>query len=301
MSWWRGFADRIERDAPLGRRTWFRVGGRVRLLFRPRDTDDLAAMLTRARDADVPVKVLGAGANVLVSDDGFDGVVIRLTADSFRRLERRGESLEVGAGVDLMRFARDCSAQGLSGIEGLAGIPGTIGGAIRMNAGGRFGDTADVVDNVTVVGPEGTVERWPRARVGFGYRRSAIADRIVVSARFVLREDDPAQTAERFDACFRSKRASQPMSDRSAGCVFKNPEGRSAGSLIDQAGLKGARSGRASVSDRHANFIVAEPGATASDVLRLIDLVRERVCRVFDVELELEVDIWRPSTERISV
>jgi len=294
MSWWNDFADRIECNAPLGRRTWFRLGGRARYLFQPHSAEQLAALVVRAREEDVPLKVLGRGANVLVSDDGFDGVVVRLNHASFRRVERRGSQVDVGAGVDLMPFAHACSAQGLSGLECMAGIPSTIGGAIRMNAGGRSGEFGRVVKSVRVLGPEGGTETWSRQRCGFGYRHSELGDNVVLSAQLELVEDDPAKVRRVFEECFSQKRDSQPLGDRSAGCIFKNPAGQSAGALIDQAGLKGARWGAAWVSERHANFIVARRGATASDVLHLIDLIRERVRSAFSTELEVEVDIWRP-------
>ncbi len=294
MSWWSEFAGRIERDAPVGRLTWFRLGGSARYLFRPRDANDLAALLRRARDEDVPVKVLGSGANVLISDDGFDGVVVRLDADTFRTVKRRDTSLEVGAGVDLMPLARRCSEQGLSGLECMAGIPATVGGAVRMNAGGRFGEFGRVVRLVRILRSDGQIENWPRERIGFGYRRTQLGNAVVLSARLELDEDDPARTRRTFDDYLTYKQRSQPLADHSAGCIFKNPNGQSAGALIDRAGLKGARYGAARVSSKHANFIVAEPGATASDVLHLIDLVREKVRSVFGEELEVEIEIWRP-------
>ena len=294
MSWWSDFADRIECDAPLGLKTWFRLGGRARYLFQPHSSEQLAALVVRAREEDVPLKVLGRGANVLVSDDGFDGVVVRLDHASFRGVERRGSRVEVGAGVDLMPFASACSRRGMSGLECMAGIPSTIGGAIRMNAGGRFGEFGQVVREVRVLRPDGGTENWSRQRCGFGYRCSDVGDNIVLSAQLELVEDDPIRVRRVFEELFAQKRVAQPLGDRSAGCIFKNPAGRSAGALIDQAGLKGTRCGAARVSERHANFIVARRGATASDVLHLIDVIRERVRSEFSTELEVEIDIWRP-------
>lgn len=292
MNWWREYADRMQCDAPLGKMTWFRLGGAARFLFRPRDADDLAVFVQKARAADEPVKVLGGGANVLVRDDGFDGVVVRLDHNEFRKVERSKGSLTVGAGVDLMVLSRDCSEQGLSGLECMAGIPGRVGGAVCMNAGGRWGEFGDVVQSVDVLDGEGRMERWSRDRAGFGYRSSEIGDRVVLSARLELTPDDPNRVRDKFNECFDYKQRSQPMADKSAGCIFKNPPGESAGALIDRAKLKGASCGAARVSDHHANFIVAESGAKASDVLRLIDLIRERVRETFNVELEVEIDIW---------
>ncbi len=294
MSWWREFASRIECDAPIGRSTWFRLGGCARFLFRPQDVSQLSSLLVRARQEDVPVKVLGSGANVLVSDDGFDGVVVRLDSEVFRTTNRTADRLDVGAGVGLMPLARLCSEQGLSGLEYLAGIPATVGGAVKMNAGGRLGDLSQVVREIRVLGDDGSVETWDNQRIGFGYRHSELGDRIVLSARLALQPGDPEAVTKTFDECFDYKRRVQPMAERSAGCVFKNPAGESAGALIDRAGLKGTSCGGARVSSRHANFIVVDSGATASDVLGLVERIQERVRRVFDVELALEIEVWRP-------
>lgn len=298
MSWWSEYADRIEPDAPIGRSTWFRLGGSARYLFHPRDVDDLASLMARAGQEGVPFKVLGAGANVLVSDDGFDGVVVRLDSDAFRATTRRGNSWNVGAGADLPLLAHQCCDQGFSGLECLAGIPGSIGGAVRMNAGGRSGEFGDVVSEIETLRPDGCSETLTHDQIGFGYRHTELGDRIVLSARLALEKDDPDRVKGKFDELLQEKRRAQPLGDKSAGCIFKNPDGHAAGALIDRAGLKGRRCGGAQVSERHANFIVAQEGATASDVLELIDLIRENVRTAFGVELEEEIDIWRPVNTR---
>jgi UDP-N-acetylmuramate dehydrogenase len=292
MSWWSEFANRMEFDAPIGRDTWFRLGGPARYLFRPRDAEDLAALIVRTRQEDIPVRVLGGGANVLISDDGVDGVVVRLDGDAFRQVDRSNSVIEVGAGVDLMRLSTDCSSRGLSGLESMAGIPGTVGGAVHMNAGGRLGEFGDVVRQIRVLGRDGETETWTHERIGFEYRKSALGDNIVLSAQLRLVQDDPQRVKRRFAECYEQKRRSQPLGERSAGCIFKNPDGGFAGEMIDRAGLKGTCRGAASVSEQHANFIIARRGATASDVLHLIDLVRERVRSIFGVELETEIEIW---------
>lgn len=292
MNWCSEFADRIERDAPLGRLTWFRLGGPVSYLFHPKDARELARMVVRARDNETPLKVLGAGANVLISDDGFDGVVVRLDAPCFKGVSWQEDGLQVGAGVDLMPLSRSCSELGLSGLECMAGIPGSIGGAIRMNAGGRFGELGAIVQEVEVLCEDGCLETWTHDRLAFGYRSSMIQNEIVLQARLSLHEEDRAVVSRRFDEFFDYKKRSQPLADRSAGCIFKNPEGQSAGALIDRAGLKGHRCGQARVSEHHANFIVTGPDATASDVMQLIEVVRDRVQTVHGTELEVEVDIW---------
>ena len=264
----------------------------------------------------MPLKVLGAGANVLVSDDGFDGVVVRLDSDAFRGIDVRGTRIEVGAGVDLMPLVRGLCRRGLSGLEFMAGIPATVGGAVRMNAGGRLGEFGDVVQRIRVLGADGLIETWSHDRIGFSYRDSSLgeagatlsrrlqparsfaraqargSERVVLSAVLELIEDDPDRVRARYEDILAGKLASQPIAEHSAGCIFKNPEGESAGALIDRAGLKGTHWGRASVSTAHANFIVAKRGATSSDVLHLIDLMRERVRHVHGTELDVEIEIW---------
>lgn len=295
MNWWREFANQIERDAPVGRSTWFRLGGRARYLFRPLDVQQLAGLIQRARQEDIPVKVLGCGANVLVSDDGFDGVVVRLDGEPFQNVrETTDDQIEVGAGVDLMPLSRGLSERGLSGLEFMAGIPATMGGAVRMNAGGPTREISGVVADITVMDSDGAIDVWDHDRVGFGYRKTELGECIVLSARLQLTPDDPTRIKRTYDDCFAFKQKTQPLADRSAGCIFRNPLGGSAGALIDRAGLKGTRCGGASVSDRHANFIVADSTATASDVLRLIDRVREQVQEMFETELELELEVLRP-------
>lgn len=296
MNWWSDFADQVTCDAPLGTSTWFRLGGRARYLFQPHDADQLASFLHRAADEDVGVRVLGRGANVLVSDDGFDGVVVRLDADAFRRVRRKGDRLEVGAGVDLMPLVRKCSRDGYSGLEALAGIPATIGGAVRMNAGGPAGEMGDVVEQVQVLTREKNIEPRSHKQVGFGYRHTTLDPHdIVLGATLKLTRDDPKRVKAAYQDYLERKQRTQPLAEHSAGCIFRNPTVKPAGALIDQAGLKGSRIGAAEVSQVHANFIVAREGATASDVLRLIDFVRERVLHEFATELETEIEIWRPT------
>jgi UDP-N-acetylmuramate dehydrogenase len=292
MNWLHEWADRLEHDVPMAPHTWFRLGGCAKYVFHPRDERDLAEFAARAGHEAVPWRVLGAGANVLVNDDGVDGVVVRLDSPSFRRIERVDDGYEVGGGVDLMPFSRSCSAKGLSGLECMAGIPATVGGALRMNAGGRFGEFGSIVHAAKLLNRDGTIETWTQQRLGFGYRQSAIDDRVVLSTMLYLQPDDPERTRKSFEDNFTYKMKTQPMVDKSAGCIFKNPSGQSAGALIDRAGLKGTCRGGARVSEQHGNFIVANKDARASDVVRLIDFVRHRVRDVFATDLEVEIDIW---------
>ena len=292
MNWLNEFGGRAERDVPLAEHTWFGLGGRARYMVHPPTVESLGELLVSAVKSGIPVKVLGGGANVLVRDDGFDGLVIRLDEQPFNHLEIDGESVRAGAGVDLMRLTRECCRRGLTGLECLAGIPGTVGGAIRMNAGGRFGEIGESVETVDVVLPDGRTQRLCREDVGFGYRHTRLGDAVVTAATLRLRQGDPDEVYARYREIWQVKKAAQPMADHSAGCIFANPDGDSAGRLIDEAGLKGSVCGKARVSPRHANFIVADKGAKAADVLALIDRIRQTVHDEFGTDLDLEIDVW---------
>ena len=292
MVWLNEFADRTISNAPLAPLTWFRLGGPARHLVSPRDARDLARLLRFARQENVPFRLLGHGANVLVGDQGVPGIVVRLNQGMFRQTYFDDTRVSVGAGVDLMRLCRSCCERGLGVLEGLAGIPGSVGGAVKMNAGGRFGQFGDAVACATVLTRDGVTEVRNRKQLGLGYRRSNLDGATVLSVDLELTHDDPKELTDRYREIWALKRGSQPVADKSAGCIFKNPTGYSAGALIDRAGLKGISSGGARVSERHANFIIAEARARAIDVLRLVDEIRDRVRTSFGIELELEVEVW---------
>ncbi len=295
MDWLNASDGPVETNVPLAGLTWFGLGGSAACVVHPRDEAHLSDLVRRAGERNIPLRVLGGGANLLVCDAGVDGVVVRLTQPPFTRVEYDGTVATAGAGAELMRFVKDSVRRGLAGLEGLAGIPGTVGGAMRMNAGGRYGEIQTSVIEARVVLPSGQVETWSRERLGFGYRRSRLGGAIVVWARFQLTAEDPDVLQARFQEYWRAKKEAQPLAANSAGCVFRNPPGESAGRLIDQAGLKGRSIGRARVSERHANFIVAEEGATATDVLRLVEEIRSTVRKKFGIQLETEIEIWEPS------
>jgi UDP-N-acetylmuramate dehydrogenase len=237
--------------------------------------------------------VLGSGSNLLVADEGLDGVVLQLTADCFKQIDIKDQTVRAGAGVSLSELVRECARNGLSGLECVAGIPGTVGGAVKINAGGRFGDIGSVAQSVQLLDSSGYKFVRRREEIFFGYRMTNIMAKFILEAEFSLIPDDPEQIGRLLKEVWMLKKNSQPMNSRNAGCVFKNPRALSAGALIDKAGLKGTEAGGAKISEKHANFIIAGPGAKAKDVLALIDLIRERVRERFDVELELEVEVWQ--------
>ncbi len=280
-----------ERDAPI--RTWYSVGGRAERMARPESVEECAALLKEYARAEV--RILGDGANLNVDDDGVGDLDI--STENLDHVERLpGDALRVGAGVNLPRLVVDCVRDGLAGLEGLGGVPASVGGAAVMNAGGAFGEFAQVVRGVTGLTRAGEVVRLRRDEIDFSYRHSGLEELMVVEVDLALTAGDAGALRARLKDVMAKKKASQPMAERSAGCAFKNPEvgGKrvSAGMLIDRAGCKGMRVGGAEVSPVHANFIVAHEGARARDVIELFAQVAQRVLERERIALEREVVIW---------
>lgn len=292
-------------DAPIGRdHTWFGVGGNCDALVRPRSEEALATLLRRCADADVPVRVLGDGANLLVADEGVDGVVVQLDQPAFETfsigVDGHAALVRAGGGADLAKVMHASVRAALDGLCPMAGIPATVGGALRMNAGGRFGAIGDVTASVRLMQASGVVRDLPARSIRFDYRHTSMPSGIVVRADFQLQPGDQEPIRARLKEIMAYKSGSQPMAAHSAGCMFRNPtlasgERVSAGMLIDRSGLKGLTEGTATVSTEHANFLfVPEPrGGRATDVLRLVTRVIERVREAQGVELQTEVVIWR--------
>lgn len=287
-----GLEEVVTENEPLAPHTWYRIGGPARWYVRPRTPEELSEAAIRCLENNIPVYVLGLGANLLVGDDGVDGAVFRLDAEYWRRIRTQGTSVEVGAGMDMQKLIVRMVRQGLAGIECLAGIPGTVGGGVRMNAGGKFGDIGAVVSRVQVMDARGTLFERNKDDLVFDYRSTNIAAPFILGATLELEQEDPDGLVKRMKEIWMFKKNSQPLNTKNAGCTFKNPRGLSAGALIDQAGLKGMRVGGAEVSTKHANFIIAHPGCRADDILRLVKAIREKVFEKFQVHLESEVRIW---------
>jgi len=270
----------VRLDEPLAPYTTMKVGGPADYFVEPRNPDELAAAYRAARDCDLSIRLLGSGANLLIRDEGVRGVVVRLT-----HLNRR-EGLHVEAGYNFAKLVKETAAEGLSGLECLAGIPAQVGGAIRMNAGGRHGETSSSVKYVDVMTPDGALRRLRRDQVGFRYRGTGLGDAVVVAAGFDLHPLGGIR--ERYEEVLAQKKSSQPLGTHNAGCMFKNPPGGHAGRIIDECGLKGLRVGNAHVSEKHANFIENDGGATAADILSLVEKIQARA----PLPLELEVLVW---------
>lgn len=281
---------RVRFKEPLSRHTWMRIGGPADAFVEVQDENELRELVRLCRSGAIPFLPLGGGANLIVRDGGWRGVVVKLGGDHFTRTEIRGERVHAGAGVSLAALIDETIRHSLSGLECLAGIPGTVGGAVRMNAGAHGVAFGERVDAARVMDRHGRSRRLKQSAMGFSYRGCAAAmDGVVLSVELKLREGNRAEIEERC-VRYRAERASVLPSEPSAGCVFKNPaEGRSAGELIEQLGFAGARSGGALVSERHANVIVNGGGATARDVLALMELITKRARDDRGIDLEPEV------------
>lgn len=282
----------ILRDESLARRTTLRVGGPADLFVEPGTEDALASVMELCSLRSMPVFLLGRGSNLLVRDGGFRGVVVSLAAPGFSRIEAEGECLRVGAGARLKQVAVEARRLGLGGLEFLEGIPGSMGGALRMNAGAMGRWTFDVVERMRVMDRYGAVRDLDRSSIPVEYRSCPLLrDEFAVSALLKGNPAPPDEVRERMDTYSRKRWESQP-NQPSAGCTFKNPSpSMPAGRLIDELGLKGMRVGDAMVSDVHANFFVNVGRATARDVLSLIELVQNKVREARGVTLETEVEI----------
>ena len=279
---------RIRADASLGPFTTYRVGGAARVLVEVGSTDDLEAVGERARAHEVAAIVIGRGSNLLVADRGFDGIAIVL-GEQFAQERFDGQTVAAGAAVALPALARKTVAQALTGFEWAVGVPGSVGGAVRMNAGGHGADMAASVTSAQVYDLEsGELRRWSATELDFGYRHSAIEScHVVVEATLELDHGDEAASAAQVREIVAWRRANQP-GGQNAGSVFRNPDGVSAGELIDRAGLKGFRVGSAQVSDKHANFIQASPDGSADDVLALMREIQRRVVEAEGIHLHPE-------------
>jgi UDP-N-acetylmuramate dehydrogenase len=293
---WSGLAallgPRLKLAEPMSRHTSFKIGGPAEAWAEPHDDAELAACLGAAKALGAPVSLLSGGTNVLVLDGGIPGLVIGLNG-GFSGWSREGSTVTAGAGMNLALLARKCSLAGLGGLEWAVGIPGSLAGGLVMNAGAHGGEMKQVVRSVSLV-LDGVPQRWDAEACGFQYRHSRFKElepgRLVLTGAVLELRPEPVESLKaRMDEALAKRRASQPLDQPNAGCVFKNPEGGSAGRLIEEAGLKGRKLGGAMISDKHANFVVNLGGATAQDVLGLMREARQAVKARVGVELKDEI------------
>ncbi|MCE9618794.1 MAG: UDP-N-acetylmuramate dehydrogenase [Planctomycetes bacterium] len=291
----------VEPDAPLAGHTWFGVGGRADLLVRPRSEASLKELLRRCHDSNLPLRVLGSGANLLVLEEGVDGVVVKLDQPAFTQwtlnADGNANMVMAPAGVDVSKLMNACVKAGLDGLCPMWGIPASMGGATRMNAGGKFGCIGDAIHSVATMNERGEVRVHPHRAIQFSYRHSSLPQELILWSLLQLTPGDPDELRKKVVEISHYKKNSQPLADNSAGCLFRNPLAEdgtrtSAGKLIDLAGLKGFAHGSAFVSPEHANFICVNKGGLAGDVFELARIVQQKVRQRHGVEIEMEVAVW---------
>lgn len=279
---------RLAENAPMARLSWFRTGGNADLLFEPADEQDLVHVLRRLPGS-VPITVIGVGSNLLVRDGGIDGLVIRL-GRGFSDICMRGNVVTAGAGAMDVHVAKAAAAEGLAGLEFLVGVPGTIGGAVRMNAGAYGREIKDVLKHAHAVDRYGHIEELKPADFNFSYRHAALKiDMIILKASFQATLGDPQVIKEKMNEISTARAESQPLGTRTGGSTFKNPEGMHAWQLIEDAGCRGMRIGDAQVSEKHCNFLINHGGASASQIEELGEQVRRAVKEKSGIELEWEI------------
>ncbi|MCJ2055727.1 UDP-N-acetylmuramate dehydrogenase [Methylobacterium sp. J-048] len=284
-----GLRGRLLADQPLADLTWFRVGGPAEVLFTPADEEDLA-QLVAVLEPDVPVTVIGLGSNLIVRDGGVPGVVVRLGGKAFGGIAIDGDTLQVGTAVPDMRLAKAAAEAGLDGLAFYRGIPGSIGGALRMNAGAHGGETTDVLIEAHGIDRTGALRRFSHAEMGFSYRHSdATEDVIFTRALFRGKPGDRAAIEAEMERVTAAREAAQPIRERTGGSTFANPEGGKAWQLVDAAGCRGLTRGGAQVSPMHCNFLINTGGATAADIEGLGEEVRRRVRETSGITLRWEI------------
>ncbi|OGP85900.1 MAG: UDP-N-acetylenolpyruvoylglucosamine reductase [Deltaproteobacteria bacterium RBG_16_54_11] len=284
-----GFKGAIRRGIPMSEITSFRIGGPADLVLYPRDLEELNIVRALCRDQGFSYLLLGNGTNLLVADKGVREPLINLS-HGFKEIKKQGHKVMAGAGAGLPQLLNFCTANALGGLEPLAGIPGTVGGGIRMNAGSWGAEIGAMISSLLVMDGAGETRWVKRSQVAFGYRGIDLpAEDIILQGEFALHKGKRDEIKNRMEEFLRKKKETQPLFQPSAGSIFKNPPAIPAGRLIEEAGLKGTRRGDAMISPLHANFIVNMGAARARDVLGLIELIRQRIYKEKRIKLELEV------------
>ena len=282
----------VSSQEPLAHHTWLGLGGAASWFCEPIDTEALARVVGRCHERRIPLRVIGGGSNVLVPAGGFDGMVVRLSAPAFSCIDVQRPSVRVGAGAKLVHVVSAAVQAGLSGLETLVDVPGTVGGALVGNAGGHGGDIGERVADVTVMLADGTTEVRDRSRLAFESRWSNLDDCLIIGCRLELDEEDPTALTKRMQKQWIVGRSTQPGGTRTVAMMFKDPLGTTAESLIAQSGARDLRVGDASVYAPHANYVVAGPHCSSDDVRTLVETVRSRVREKLGVELTPQIEVW---------
>jgi len=293
MSWWKSLKGKVRLNEPLKDKTTFRIGGPAKFFIEPKDIADLRSLVNASARFRFSIFVIGAGSNILVDDAGINGSVVRLSSPYFKKIHIEGNHIQAGSGVTISRLISQALAHGLSGLEFLAGIPGTLGGALMMNAGAWGKRIADFVQEISVMDYSGKVMSLKRSDLVFGYRSSNLKKHIILSADLKLCRKSRERIKGNIEQYLTDRFDTQDNSRPNAGCIFKNPSPREpAGRIIDLCGLKGSKVGDAFISFKHANFILNYGHASSSEVIKLMNLIKRSVKKKFSINLELEIKIW---------
>jgi len=302
MNWRKILSGKIKFNEPLSKYTTFKIGGAAEIFFQPKDVSDLKQLLINAKKDRQRILVIAGGSNLLINDKGIAGVVIKLDSPFFKKISHKGRLLNAGAGLSLSGLVKYALDHNLSGAEFLTGIPGTVAGALVMNAGisekiknknAKIKNIGGLVKAVTVMDYNGKVKILKKQEIKFDYRSSNLYNYIVLKAALKLGKGNQRTIRNNLKKYQQPRKRNLDYAYPSAGCVFKNPKNQSAGWLIDQCGLKGRQCGDAAISKRHANFIINKGKAKAEDVLKLMNLVKKTVADRFKIQLEPEIKIWQ--------
>jgi UDP-N-acetylmuramate dehydrogenase len=291
MNWPKGL--RIKFKEPLKFKNTFKIGGRAQFYCEPADVSELSSLLIVAKANHIPIHILGAGSNLLIGDGLLKGLIIRLNSPYFKRVRLEKKSIVAGSGILLGSIVKFAQKNSLGGMEKFFGIPGTLGGALFMNAGCWGSSLGEMVKEVEIMDYSGKIKKLKKNELSFSYRKSNLNKCIILGATLVLKKASPSRIKKEISKYVTLRRNSQDLSFPNAGCIFKNPKEKSAGLLIDACGLKGLRVGGVFISGKHANFILNKGSARFSDVVELMNLVKRRVRREFGLTLEPEIKIWR--------
>ncbi len=289
MNLQKGLKINLKRAVRLKGYTTFKIGGPADYLAWPKDRDELKILIKAAKRYKIPILVIGAGSNILADDKRVPALVVSLSRPCFKKLCVKNSSLYAGSSVMLSQLINISQKYGLSGLENLAGIPGTVGGVLLMNAGAWGRDIGNVTEEVEVMDSSGRIKFLKKSAIKFAYRKSGLRKYIILGARFNLTRASPGEIKDKIRLYIKRRRDTQDLTRPSAGCIFKNPAGENAGKLIDGCGLKERRIGGAIVSAKHANFILNAGNAKARDVLELMDLIKKEVRKKFGIDLKTEI------------
>jgi UDP-N-acetylmuramate dehydrogenase len=292
MAWYSGLEHCIRESEPLAAHCWIGLGGPAKYFAEPTNQDELVTLVRRSREEELAIRLIGGGSNILVADEGFDGLVISLPAAAFGQISTTGTTITAGGAALLSHTLMAAAREGLAGMEGLVGIPGTVGGALHGNSGDRTSEVGSSTQSVTVLTRNGELLTRHRDEMNFSYRKSSLDEFAIVEAHFQLEHEDREELIRRIQKTWIVRRADQPSRERRTICLFKDPMGATANEIIDQAGLKGVTENGLVLFDRDANFVIAGNSATSDDVRRLIDTIQKQVHEKLGVELETSIQIW---------